>query len=200
MFYSTVWGTNTLFPNISPIAFLVDRCENVYISGWGGTVIETTPPYAVSGTTGLTTTPDAIKSTTDGRDFFFFVLEKDAKSQLYGSFFGQQDPQRISDHVDGGTSRFDQDGIIYQALCANCQGGQFPITPGVVGPTNPSGRCNEAVVKIAFDLSGVRGGVKASIDNVDGDTTACVPATVAFRDTVQLAKTYDGILAMARQK
>ena len=23
-------------PNISPVAFLVDRCENVYVSGWGG--------------------------------------------------------------------------------------------------------------------------------------------------------------------
>ena len=194
--YSTVWGTATSqVPNISPIAFLVDRCENVYVSGWGGTVIETTPPYAVSGTTGLTTTPDAIKSNTDGRDFYFFVLEKDAKSQLFGSFFGQQDPNKISDHVDGGTSRFDQDGIIYQAICANCQGGQFPITPGVVGSSNPSGRCNEAVVKISFDLSGVRGGVKAGINNVDGDTTGCVPVTVSFRDTVLLAKSYEWFFA-----
>lgn len=193
--YSTVWGTNSLLPNISPIAFLVDRCENVYVSGWGGTVIETNPPYAVSGTVGLTVTPDAIKSATDGRDFYFFVLEKDAKSILFASFFGQQDPSRISDHVDGGTSRFDQDGIIYQAICANCQGGQFPVTPGVVGSTNPSGRCNEAVVKIAFDLSGVRGGVKASINNVDNDTTGCVPLTVSFRDTVQIAKTYEWLFA-----
>ncbi len=193
--YSTVWGTNAVFPNISPIAFLVDRCENVYISGWGGTVIETNPPYAVSGTNGLFTTPDAIKSNTDGRDFYFFVLEKDAKSVLFASFFGQQDATKISDHVDGGTSRFDQDGIIYQAMCANCQGGQFPVTPGVAGPSNPSGRCNEAVVKISFDLSGVRGGVKASINNVDGDTIACVPVTVQFRDTVQLAKTYEWFYA-----
>lgn len=189
--YSTVWGTNNLFPNISPIAFLVDRCENVYISGWGGTVIRTTPPYAVSGTNGLSVTPDAIKSITDGNDFYFFVLQKDAKSILFASFFGQQDPTLISDHVDGGTSRFDQDGIIYQAICANCQGGQFPTTPGVVGPSNPSGRCNEAVVKVSFNLSGVRGGVKASINNVDGDTIGCVPVTVDFRDTVQLAKSYE---------
>ncbi|MES2646769.1 MAG: PKD domain-containing protein [Bacteroidota bacterium] len=194
--YSTVWGSaGSNVPNISPIAFLVDRCENVYISGWGGTVIETNPSYAVSGTTGLTTTPDAIKSVTDGRDFYFFVLEKDAQSQLFGSFFGQQDASKISDHVDGGTSRFDQDGIIYQALCANCQGGQYPTTPGVVSPSNPSGRCNEAVVKIAFDLSGVRGGVKAAINNVDGDTTGCVPVTVQFRDTVLLAKSYEWFFA-----
>jgi gliding motility-associated-like protein len=189
--YFTNWGTSGSLPNISPIAFLVDRCENVYVSGWGGKVIETTPAYAVSGTRGLTTTPDAIKTATDGNDFYFIVLEKNATSMLYGSFFGQQDASKISDHVDGGTSRFDQDGIIYQAVCANCQGGQFPITPGVVGSSNPSGRCNEAVIKISFDLSGVRGGVKASINNVDGDTVGCVPLTVSFRDTVGLGKSFE---------
>jgi gliding motility-associated-like protein len=189
--YSTVWGTNGLVPNISPIAFLVDRCENVYVSGWGGTVIETNPPYAVSGTAGLTVTPDAIKLITDGRDFYFIVLEKDAKKILFASFFGQQDAAKISDHVDGGTSRFDQDGVIYQAICANCQGGQYFVTAGVVGPNNPSGRCNEAVLKIRFDLSGVRGGIKTSINNVDYDTSGCVPLTVAFRDTVLIAKSYE---------
>ena len=35
--YSTVFGSgNSANPNISPVAFLVDRCENVYVSGWGG--------------------------------------------------------------------------------------------------------------------------------------------------------------------
>ena len=36
--YSTVFGTRNPSPNISPIAFLVDRCENVYVSGWGGQI------------------------------------------------------------------------------------------------------------------------------------------------------------------
>ncbi|MEO5892511.1 MAG: hypothetical protein ABIQ31_19850, partial [Ferruginibacter sp.] len=34
--YSTVFGTNSTIPNISITAFLVDRCQNVYVSGWGG--------------------------------------------------------------------------------------------------------------------------------------------------------------------
>ena len=34
--YSTAFGSGSSTPNISPIAFLVDRCENVYVSGWGG--------------------------------------------------------------------------------------------------------------------------------------------------------------------
>ena len=191
--YSTVFGSGGSVPNISPTAFLVDRCENVYVSGWGGLVISSTNAFPTAGTVGLSVTPDAIKSTTDGKDFYFFVLKRDAASQLFGSFFGQTDQltQSSADHVDGGTSRFNEDGVIYQALCANCGGGQFPTTPGVVGPTNPSGRCNEALIKISFDLSGVRSGVKAAINSLDGDTTGCVPLTVTFRDTVELAQRYE---------
>ena len=49
-------------------------------------------------------------------------MEKDANSQLYGSFFGQEDPlpnaspETFGDHVDGGTSRFDQNGVIYEVF------------------------------------------------------------------------------------
>ncbi|WP_416439162.1 PKD domain-containing protein [Phnomibacter sp. MR] len=195
--YSTVFGTNVGTPNISPTAFLVDRCENVYVSGWGGPVINVTPgnnSFAASGTLGLTITPDAIQSQTDGRDFYFFVLEKDATRQLFGSYFGQQNApgdNAGADHVDGGTSRFDAAGAIYQGICANCSPGQFPITPGVVGPTNPSGNCNQAVIKVNFDLSGIRSGVKSSIGSLDGDTSGCVPITVNFRDTVNLARSYE---------
>jgi len=191
--YSTVFGSGASTPNISPTAFLVDRCEHVYVSGWGGLVVNSTPSFPNAGTIGLSVTPDAIKSNTDGKDFYFFVLQKDATAQLFGSFFGQTDGagQNSADHVDGGTSRFDADGVIYQALCANCSGGQFPTTPGVVGGSNPSGRCNEALVKISFDLSGVRSGVKAGIASVDGDTVGCVPLTVNFKDTVESAARYE---------
>src|SRR5206468_9917609 len=105
--YSTVFGTGSSIPNISPVAFLVDRCENVYVSGWGGILFQQSPSvYPSAGTSGLPVTPDAIKANTDGRDFYFFVLKKNATAQLYGSFFGQDGG--FTDHVDGGTSRFDQ--------------------------------------------------------------------------------------------
>ena len=75
--------------------------------------------YGTGTTRGLPTTADAIKPNTDesGSDFYFFVLKKDAASQLYGTFFGQQDPVgdnpfTFGDHVDGGTSRFDRYGVI----------------------------------------------------------------------------------------
>ena len=84
--YSTNFGPSGVqFPNISPTAFLVDRCENVYVSGWGGG-IDISDKYDNSKTTGLSTTGNAIKPLTDGEDFYFFVLQKNAASQLYGSF------------------------------------------------------------------------------------------------------------------
>ncbi len=191
--YSTVFGTDAAEPNISPIAFLVDRCENVYVSGWGGEG-NTGGSYPSSGTTGLSVTPDAIQAATDGSDFYFFVLQKNAQSQLYGSFFGKVGGG-YPDHVDGGTSRFDKNGIIYQAMCANCvtTGGSFPTTPGSWSPVDGSvtgAGCNLAAVKIAFNLAGLATGLRATTRNIPGDTSGCVPLAVVFNDTVGLAKKY----------
>ena len=188
--FSTVWGTRSSAPNISPIAFLVDKCENMYISGWGGNIGAGPPNFANSGTRGLTVTSDALQQTTDGSDFYFIVLERDAASLLYATYFGQLSASGTPDHVDGGTSRFDANGVVYQAVCANCSSGQFPITPGVIGPTNGSQGCNEAVFKISFDLSGIRNGVKPTIDNQYGRNWGCVPSTVYFIDTVGMGKEY----------
>lgn len=195
--YSTTFGANSPLPNISPTAFLVDRCENVYVSGWGGCFCQGSPTtfgYPNSGTFGLPVTANAIKGTTDGRDFYFFVLKKDATSQLYGSFFGETNSFG-TDHVDGGTSRFDQNGIIYQAICANCgKESTFPTTPGVWSSTNRAtdgGECNLALVKIAFNLAGVKAGVLSSINGVPRDSTGCLPLTVDFSDTVKNAVSYE---------
>ncbi len=190
--YSTVYGTNSPTPNISPIAFLVDRCENVYVSGWGGEINNAqSAAYPNSGTTGLSVTPDAIQRTTDGSDFYFFVLEKNATRQLYGSFFGQFSTNGGGEHVDGGTSRFDRQGVIYQAMCANCgRTAAFPTTPGVWSPTNGSRDCNLAAVKIAFNLAGIAASIQSTINGVPRDTSGCVPLTVDFSDTVASGKTY----------
>ena len=192
--YSTAFGSGAATPNISPIAFLVDRCENVYISGWGGQIGAN---FQSAGTTGLPTTPDAIKSTTDGKDFYFFVLKKDASSQLFGSFFGENNvaPNAGSDHVDGGTSRFDQNGVIYQAICGNCNLGSRPSYPVTTGAwatvNNASGAgCNLTMVKIAMNLAGVGAGVQSAIDGKINNA-GCVPLTVVFTDTVANAKSYE---------
>ena len=134
----------------------------------------------------------------DGKDFYFFVLKKDAASQLFGSFFGENNLGAGCDHVDGGTSRFDQNGVIYEAICANCKeldpGAVFPTTPGAWSTSNPSqfgGKCNLALVKIAFNLAGVKAGIESLINGVPRDSAGCVPLTVDFTDTVHNAKSYE---------
>lgn len=187
--YSTAFGKATGIPSISITAFLVDNCENVYVSGWGGLIEQS---FQSSLTTGLPITPDAIQSTTDGNDLYFFVLKKNATEQLFGSFFGQAGG--LADHVDGGTSRFDKQGVIYQAICANCgKTAPFPISPGVAGPVNASttgALCNLAMVKISFDFAGVDAGLQSIIDGVPRDTAGCAPLTVDFRDTIANGVTY----------
>ncbi|TAL41574.1 MAG: hypothetical protein EPN92_12770, partial [Chitinophagaceae bacterium] len=86
--YSTTFGRPASMPNISPIAFLVDQCQNVYVSGWGGDVNPPSNPYQSSGTVNMPITADAFQSVTDGGDLYFFVLKKNATAQLYGSYFG----------------------------------------------------------------------------------------------------------------
>lgn len=184
--YSTKFGTNSNEPNISPTAFLVDRCENVYVSGWGGGL----GTYPSVGTTGLPIVNGLGLTSNDGEDFYFFVLKKNATGQLYGDVFGQNGGG--PDHVDGGTSRFDADGVIYQAMCANCQGGPGMPAGGSWSPTNGAAPgCNLGMVKIALNLAGTSAAVQSSINGVPRDSAGCVPLTVDFRDTLLNAVTYE---------
>ncbi|HLK30548.1 MAG TPA: PKD domain-containing protein [Puia sp.] len=203
--YSTTFGTpGAASPNISPVAFLVDRCQNVYISGWGSFyAVENPDPYGLQGTTGMPVTPDAYQAATDGRDFYFIVIKRDATGQLYGTFFGQKDSPdaslSLSEHVDGGTSRFDKDGVIYQAICANCYtvpSIKWPSSPNTWSPCNGTsdnctiqGACNLAVVKIRFNFAGVTANIKSLI-NGQYDSVGCVPLAVTLEDTIRNAKTY----------
>lgn len=188
--YSTVYGSGTSAEtNISPVAFQVDTCQNVYISGWGGTLGGTAFPN-VGTTNSMPITPTAIQSTTDGQDFYFIVLSKNASSLLYGSYFGRSSTTPIfGEHVDGGTSRFDKNGIIYQAMCGGCggtAGPAFPTTPGSLSPLNGSSNCNLAALKISFDLSAVV--AKAAADPA---AKGCSPFTVKFINTSKNATDYN---------
>ena len=130
---------------------MVDKCHNIYFSGWGATI-----GVGNSGTTaGLPTTTDAHQRTTDNNDFYLIVLGKDAKNLKYASFFGGN---QSDDHVDGGTSRFDNRGIIYQSVCASCPNNppglnDFPTSPSNVAfKNNVSIRCSNASFKLDFRL------------------------------------------------
>ncbi|TAF91219.1 MAG: PKD domain-containing protein [Bacteroidetes bacterium] len=191
--YRTRFGKAQGSADISPIAFLVDRCENVYVSGWGGSV---NTNYSSVGTNGLSLVNQVNPGFLgDGDDFYIFVLERNALSQLYGGLYGNLGG--IGDHVDGGTSRFDRQGVIYQAVCSCAGGGGsgFPSSPGtesqsngMIGVADGSSQCNLAVFKIALELAGVGAGIRSSISGVVKDTSGCLPLTVSFSDTVAVAR------------
>ena len=163
---STYWstligsGTNTnslAQPQISPTAFLVDVCNSIYFSGWGGATndINLGGFLAINNNnaaniSGMDTSTDAYKKTTNGNDFYLGAIANDASRLTYGSFYGGN---LSNEHVDGGTSRFDKKGIIYQSVCAGCGGNSdFPISPssGAVSSKNNSSNCNNAVFKMDF--------------------------------------------------
>lgn len=151
--WSTRFGTSTPIsqsaaPNISPTAFLVDVCNAIYLSGWGGNTNTQTNPNTTD-VTGMQVTNDAYQSTTDGSDFYLMVLADDASAIRYGSFFGGT----AGEHVDGGTSRFSKKGLIYQAVCAGCGGSSsFPTTSNAYSRANRSQNCNLGVFKMDFNL------------------------------------------------
>lgn len=178
--WSTRIGSGNGAEDISPSAFLVSDCRQIYFSGWGGSTNNHATPNS-SSTFGLPTTSDAYQSTTDGNDFYLMVLEPEAEGLNYASFFGGN---VAPEHVDGGTSRFDKDGKVYQAVCAGCQGqSDFPTTPGAWSNTNGSTGCNLAVMK--FDLSTV-----VAIISIDGPDVVCAPAVVGFQSQSSGGDTY----------
>ncbi|MGB0882082.1 MAG: PKD domain-containing protein [Vicingaceae bacterium] len=148
--FSTVFGdSSNVEVDIAITAFLVDNCDNIYVAGWGGLAA-----IQEGNTFGLPTTPNALQDSTDGRDFYFIVLDRDAQNLVYATFFGEYNtnPSVLGEHVDGGTSRFDKSGTIYQAVCAGCGGNNFPTSPGAFSSTNGSTNCNYGAIKIDMNL------------------------------------------------
>ncbi len=170
--FSTVFGSpNSSSINISPTAFLVDVCGNIYASGWGGNVNST------GNTVNMPVTSDAYQSFTDGSDFYLIDLNANASSLKYATYFGEFGG--IGDHVDGGTSRFDKNGVVYQAVCASCGGtNSFPITSGAYGQNNNSTNCNMAGFKFKFDLTAMQ-----IISISATPASGCVPLSVSFNYT-----------------
>jgi PKD repeat protein len=169
--FSTCFGTGDQNPNIAPTAFLVDDCGRIYCSGWGGN-INATGDYDNGFTSGMPTTPDALIKNSDGSDFYMAVFEKNAITLNYATFFGDT-LSSGSEHVDGGTSRFDKKGVVYQSVCAGCGGSStFPTTPGVVSNLNRSTNCNNALFK--YDFSAVKARFQPSA--IQG----CAPLSLTF--------------------
>jgi len=168
---TSIWSTRVGgngTEHLSPTAFLVSNCEQIYFSAWGGS----TNLILGSNTRNLPITPGAFQATTDGSDFYLMVLNKDAVSLEYATYFGGTS----AEHVDGGTSRFDKNGIVYQAVCAGCSG-SFPTTPGVVSTVNRSS-CNLGVFKIDFEQNLT---VDITADATTGTACSGIPFTFTAR-------------------
>ncbi len=96
--------------DMAPVAFLVDNCDYIYASGHGG----------LGGLSGFTVTTNAIQSSSAG--FYLMSLNANAASLNFGTYYGTN-----NSHVDGGTSRFDKKGVVYQATCSDAG---FPTNLG----------------------------------------------------------------------
>ncbi|MCY4418433.1 MAG: gliding motility-associated C-terminal domain-containing protein [Cytophagales bacterium] len=181
--WSTVIGGNSAgIPQLVPTAFMVSDCEQIFLVGWGGESnrssvggirLNNEPLYNLPITTG------AYRRRTTGSDFYFLVLAPDASKLIYGSYFGSS---ASGDHVDGGTSRFEKSGIVYQAACANCGSDRagFPTTSGAFAATDNSTNCNMGVFKFEVGL------LKSEFDVYDerksriAVTTGCAPFVAVF--------------------
>lgn len=148
IFTSVIGNPGGFGSSMVPVAFLVDVCDHIYVSG-----------YSVS--SGLATTPGALY-TTGG--FYLAAYDVDMAGLLYATYY------EGANHVDGGTSRFDSDGIIYQGVCTS---GPFPTTAGAYSNVQPSG-WDIGVFKIDFQVAGVNAAGAGTLNQ------GCAPIQIDF--------------------
>ncbi|GAB2868330.1 DUF7948 domain-containing protein [Hymenobacter ruber] len=191
--YSTVIGNGAGTPttanpyptNLAPTAFLVDNCGQILLSGYGASSIA-----------GMPTTPDALQRTatnsTSGAAadanlntygyLYVMQLSANARRLVYGTYFGTG-----TTHVDGGTSRFDKKGIIYQAVCVRFQQGSGgAIAPAIITTPNAyartqtrtSGQTTSAAFKM--DIARLDASFVPAANGVVNTRVGCAPLTVLF--------------------
>jgi gliding motility-associated-like protein len=177
--WTTMIGAGTGHVEISPTAFLVSECYDIYLSGWGGQLnANAGVSQAVNSTSNgfpVTSGPNnmAHQLTTNGSNFYIAVLAPDASYLKYGTYMGGTSSPY--NHVDGGTSRFDKAGRIYHAVCGSCGSTVttgFTTTPGVWSETSNSPNCNMACFK--FELAQIEALA------ADPDPYVCLPNPVEF--------------------
>lgn len=183
--WSSVFGSGTGQVEISPTAFLVSDCYEIYIAGWGGQTNQSNSSATSSSTNGFPVTSDAYQSQTNGSNFYLALFTQDMLSLKYATFMGSLNGS--NDHVDGGTSRFSKSGKVYHAVCAACGGNSngFPTTPGVYSPSNNSSNCNMAA--FLFELSVI----EATLST--GTPVTCIPNATLFENDSENGDTYEWI-------
>jgi gliding motility-associated-like protein len=114
-------------------------------------------------------------------------------SQIYGSYIGGD---KAEEHVDGGTSRFDRNGIVYQSVCGGCRlcntcpsHSDFPTTAGAYSDTNLSYNCNNLVFKFDFQTQ-----TEAQFEVSDTATCLSEPITLTNNSSTSPSSSYYWIL------
>lgn len=158
MYKSTVFGTGGGYSDMTPSAFMVDVCNNVYACGYGPSGCD------------MPVTPDAYSSCAPGSSgsFHFIVLDSTMTELKYGTYYGSTG----WDHNDGGSSRFDKRGIVYQAVCTSSSDG--PTTPGAYS-TDDNGGYDVYVYKFDFEQVGL-----SAVAEALPATEGCAPFDVQF--------------------
>jgi gliding motility-associated-like protein len=154
---------NTTFSNLIPTAFLYDNCGNVYFCGFGAG-------------SNLPLTPNAFQTSQGG--FWLCVLNPGMTALNFATYMGGP-----GDHVDGGTSRFDPQGIVYHSVCTS---GAFPASAGSYCTSNQTSAWDVASFKFNFEAMGV----VASVGFVAKDSI-CLPNAVQFINTSTSALNYE---------
>lgn len=172
--YSTVIGRGGQ-PNDSgftdfdfvPVAFMVDKCDNIYFSGYAANSNLPTTSNAISGIAGT---------------FYLGVLFPDATGLSFATYYAN------ANHVDGGTSRFDKSGVVYQGVCS-C----MFMNENSVMNTNPNAyatsqttECDNGVFKIDFEVPTV-----TAFAVVEPASSGCAPFTANFDYTGKNATIFE---------
>ena len=180
--WSSSFGAGSGNEELSPTAFLVSDCYEIYIAGWGGETNSSNSAAVNSSSFGMETTSDAYQSSTSGSNFYLALFTADMVDLKYATYMGSLTGS--NDHVDGGTSRFDKGGGVYHAVCAACGGSTtgFPTTAGVFSEENGSSNCNMA--GFLFELSKI----DASLGT--GSPVICIPDPVFFENDSQNGNAY----------
>ncbi|MEM9835788.1 MAG: gliding motility-associated C-terminal domain-containing protein [Bacteroidota bacterium] len=162
--YSTVIGSALSSDGVFiPVAFMVDKCNNIYFSGYRSS-------------DGLPISEDAFY--TIGESFYLGVLEPNATGLSFGTYYGE------ANHVDGGTSRFDKAGIVYQGVCSCAWSDRVMNTTPGAWATSQTTDCDVGVFKIDFEIETVTAAARVS-----PATSGCAPYTTQLFYTGQDAET-----------
>jgi hypothetical protein len=152
MSISSIFGISAWGGLVSaPVAFVVDICDNIYISGYNSDP-------------GLAVTPDSLGS---NGSFYIAVFEAGMQSLLFGTYMG-------GNHVDGGTSRFSKDGIIYQGVCSTSN--SLQTSPWAYA-TSQNVSWDIGVFKIDTEQAGVQ--VNIQVDTLQGTIATAFNFTAA---------------------